>query len=223
MAPGRFSLAKPHLAIGILAGIVGYLLAPASLGETVRAIIGWDTLALVYIAISLMTLTPAQNHEALKRRAAREDQSRWVILSIICLAAFASLIAIGTLLADTKNIAKPLLHLHLILGGLTVFASWGMVHLAFAIHYAHHFYGDADESPDNYEPRGGLAFPETPEPLFSDFLYYAFVIGMTCQVSDVQITGRQTRKLSTGHGILSFFFNTIILALSVNIAASLFS
>ena len=214
---------KPHLIIGLLTGLVAYYLTPGWIGGIARLVVAWDALALTYIVISGAVLGHAANHESLKRSAAAEDQSQWVILLIVCVASFVSLSAIGTLLSDTKTVTKPIAHLHLVLGGITVLMSWLMVHMAFAIHYVHRFYGDVDERPDQYQARGGMAFPETPEPVFSDFIYYSFVIGMTCQVSDVQITGRGMRRLSTAQGILAFFFNTIILALTVNIAAGLFS
>ena len=115
---------------------------------------------------------------------------------------------------------KPLLT-YLLLAGLAVGASWMVTHTTFALHYAHHFYGDGP-APGAADDRGGLAFPGGELPDFLDFLYFAFVVGMTCQVSDVQVTTRPMRRLTLLHGVLSFFFNTIILALAVNLLASSF-
>jgi uncharacterized membrane protein len=101
------------------------------------------------------------------------------------------------------------------LAALTIVLSWSFTHTIFALHYAHEYY----ENPKG-KPR--LQFPGEQEPDYADFLYYAFVVGMTCQVSDVQVTEHELRRLTLVHGVLSFFFNTVILALAINIGASLF-
>jgi uncharacterized membrane protein len=94
------------------------------------------------------------------------------------------------------------------------------MHTVFSLRYAHLFYRESGAAPSE-GLAGGLAFPEEPEPDYLDFAYFAFVIGMTCQVSDVQITSRPIRHLALLHGVLSFAFNTVILALSVNIISGL--
>jgi uncharacterized membrane protein len=99
-----------------------------------------------------------------------------------------------------------------------VVASWTVTHTVFALHYAHHYYGDGP-APGADDDRGGLAFPGEEPPDYWDFLYFSFVVGMTCQVSDVQVTSRAMRRMTLMHGVLSFFFNTVILALSVNLLA----
>ncbi len=93
--------------------------------------------------------------------------------------------------------------------------SWTLIHTVFAVHYAHSFYGDGPApGPDD---AGGLLFPGNEQvPDFWDFFYFSLVLGMTCQVSDVQITGKHMRRLASVHGALSFFFNTVILALTIN-------
>jgi uncharacterized membrane protein len=101
--------------------------------------------------------------------------------------------------------------------GTTLVLSWIFVHTMFAIRYAHYFYGDPDEDGQH---RAGLSFPATQHPDFWDFMYYAFVVGMTCQVSDVQVESREMRRLTLVHGVLAFFFNAGVLALAVNILAS---
>jgi uncharacterized membrane protein len=88
------------------------------------------------------------------------------------------------------------------------------------VHYAHLFY-DPAERKDAGKIRGGLEFPETKEPDYWDFVYFSLVIGMTCQVSDVQVTARQMRHLVAAQGVIAFFYNTVVVALAVNIAAGL--
>jgi uncharacterized membrane protein len=96
----------------------------------------------------------------------------------------------------------------------TILLSWTFIHMMFALHYAHEFYGE-DEG-----PAGGLAFPGGDErPDYWDFVYFAFVIGMTSQVSDVAVTSREIRRTVTAHGIVSFVFNVALLALTINIAS----
>lgn len=103
----------------------------------------------------------------------------------------------------------------LILVILTIFLSWAFTHKIFAAHYAHDFYSDGDNE-------GGLVFPGGEEPDYWDFVYFAFVIGMTSQLSDVAIASRSIRRAAAVHGIVSFVFNAALLALTVNIAASTF-
>jgi len=112
-----------------------------------------------------------------------------------------------------------LLALHLTLTVLTIVGSWLLVHTIFALHYAHAYYQPAASSKDG--DAGGLDFPSDWEPDYWDFMYFSFVIGMTSQVSDVEVNSRVMRRLALLHGILSFFFNTAILAMSINIIAGL--
>jgi uncharacterized membrane protein len=95
---------------------------------------------------------------------------------------------------------------------VTIVLSWSMIHSSFALHYAHEYYR-------GIKP-GGLAFPGDDKPDYWDFVYFSFVIGMTAQVSDVGITDKVIRRTATAHGVVSFIFNTALVALMVNIAAS---
>ena len=221
----RFPLIIHHrhrLAIALIAAVAMGLALPAHLLQVSRAVLAWDTLAIVYVGMAFITFGAKGAHSSFKRAAAREDPSLWVILLLMSAASLASVFAIGTLLTHVKDLAAPVANAHLAIGAATVLASWSFIHTLFAIHYAHEFYGD-DDAGQNYQPRTGLDFPQTTEPVFSDFIYYSFVVGMTCQVADVNITSAPMRKLTVGHGMLCFFFNTVILALSVNVAASLVS
>lgn len=101
----------------------------------------------------------------------------------------------------------------------SVVISWWLVHTVFTMRYAHLFYSFKDE---NDEYGYGLEFPKQPDPDFMDFVYFSFVIGMTFQVSDVEVSSRAIRRLAWAHGILSFVFNTVIVALSINIISGLF-
>ena len=111
---------------------------------------------------------------------------------------------------------------HALLVGLTVASSWCLTHTIFTIRYAHLYYAQDDPDAPDDAPGEGLDFPDEKNPDFLDFAYFSFVIGMTFQVSDVQITARPIRRIALLHGLVSFLFNTVVLALSINLASSLF-
>lgn len=156
--------------------------------------------------------------DSMRRHAQHEDPGRLVILSLITAAAFASLSAIGFILHD-KGSENRLLILHLALSIVTIVGSWLLVHTIFASHYAHAYYQAGKSLRECKE--NGLDFPGDIEPDYWDFLYFSFVIGMTSQTSDVEVTSRQIRRLALLHGVLAFFFNTTIVAMTINIIAGL--
>jgi len=156
--------------------------------------------------------------KTMRRKAQQQDEGRVVILSLIIGAACASLLAIGFMLNRGKDASPQILALHVAIAVVTIIGSWLLVHTVFALHYAHGYYQD-NSTGDTIA--GGLEFPDDRQPDYWDFLYFSFVIGMTSQVSDVAISSRSLRRLALLHGILSFFFNTAILAMSINIIASL--
>jgi uncharacterized membrane protein len=205
----RLVYARPRTFFAIALGIVTFFLLPASLAPVTRLLVGWDIfvaiyLVLVYVMILRSTLA------TIRRMAALQDDGRFVIPLLVTLGAFASLAAIVYELGNANH--KPT---ELIFATATVALSWAAVHTGFALHYAHEFYRG--------KKPGGLQFPsgdEHEDADYWDFVYFSFVIGMTAQVSDVGITARTIRRTATVHGIISFVFNTALLALMVNIAAS---
>jgi uncharacterized membrane protein len=135
----------------------------------------------------------------------------------VVVAAFISLIAIILLMQHIPHKSKEGLSRDIIISVASVLSSWALIHTLFTLHYAHVFYRD-EVTAIKYKGQG-LIFPEESEPDYLDFAYFAFVIGMTFQVSDVQVTSRRIRRLVLIHGLLSFIFNTAIVALSINIIA----
>ena len=159
------------------------------------------------------------NPQNVRRSAKLQDSSRTVIFALVVGSACASLLALGFVLGTSKDLPKVKLAEHVIVALFTVICSWLLVHTMFALRYANTFYKcDASKPGGNI---GGMQFPDEETPDYLDFAYFAFVIGMTCQVSDVQISSRSIRRLALVHGFLSFVFNTAILALSVNIISGL--
>jgi uncharacterized membrane protein len=130
------------------------------------------------------------------------------------------LFAVAKLLAESRGLAGMDRAAHIATGVLTVFLSWAAMHVIYAVHYAHIYYDPAEQNSSG-KVRGGLDFPQEKNPDYWDFVYFSFVIGMTCQVSDVQVTARELRHLVTAQGIIAFCYNTTIVALAVSIAANL--
>jgi len=177
--------------------------------------IAWDLTTLAYL-IPTVTMIHNSDKAKIRQRAAAIDIRLWENIAIIVLASAFSLLAVGGVLESAKDVQGTDRVLHLGIGVLTVFLSWTTLHMIYAVHYAHLFY-----DPDERKFRGGLEFPDTKEPDYWDFVYFSLVIGMTCQVSDVQVTARHMRHLVTAQGVIAFFYNTVIVALAVNIAAGL--
>jgi len=206
-----------RLTVAVVAGVVVFLMLPDALRLALRLAFAWVAGVAIFLALTAAVMIGA-SPERVRARVRQLDPRRWVVLAIIVAAASISLLALGLTLQKEAGETATALALRLVVTGLTVVASWTLTHSVFALHYAHHFYGDV-EGPSTAD-RGGLAFPGTELPDYWDFLYFAFVIGMTCQVSDVQVTSRPMRRLTLMHGVLAFFFNTIVLALAVNLLAS---
>ena len=201
-------------------GVALFLAFPASWGNAIRSALAWILAVGCFLALTVYAAGDAPP-ERLRARARRQDSSRWVILGLIVLAAAVSLVAVAVLLhkQDGETLAQLVARIALVAG--VVMASWSLTHTVFSLHYAHGYYGDGP-TPGS-DDAGGLLFPGKDKfPDFWDFLYFSLVIGMTCQVSDVQITGKHMRRLAAMHGVLSFFFNTVILALTINFLVSAF-
>ncbi|HTZ78459.1 MAG TPA: DUF1345 domain-containing protein [Stellaceae bacterium] len=196
-------------------GVAIFLELPQSWGLPMRSALGW----VVGVALWLALIVVAVGHaapERLRTRARKQDASQWVIPPVILGAAAVSLAAVIALLQKEAGESGALQSLRVALAGGVVVTSWTLIHTVFAVHYAHGFYGDGPK-PGAADDAGGLQFPGEEElPDFWDFFYFSLVIGMTCQVSDVQITGKHMRRLASVHGALAFFFNTVILALTIN-------
>jgi uncharacterized membrane protein len=181
--------------------------------------LAWDLTTIAYL-IPTITMIHNPDRVKMRKRAKAVDIKLAEIIAIVVLAGAFSLFAAIGVLERAKEVEGAARIVHLGIGVLTVFLSWVTLHVIYAVHYAHLYY-DPAERKDAGKIRGGLEFPETKEPDYWDFVYFSLVIGMTCQVSDVQITARHMRHLATAQGIIAFFYNTVIVALAVNIAAGL--
>jgi uncharacterized membrane protein len=207
--PLRVIYARPRTFISVAIGIVAFLLLPGSLRLVTRMLVGWDACIAVYLLlVYIMMYRCGLAH--IKRNAVLQDDGRFLILLVIALGAFASIAAIVFELGASHHSVPQLA-----LATVTIALSWAAVHTTFALHYAHDYYRGAKP--------GGLQFPSGDQHEHADywdFVYFSFVIGMTAQVSDVGITDKTIRRTATAHGIVSFVYNTALVALMVNIAAS---
>ncbi|MGD0846018.1 DUF1345 domain-containing protein [Bradyrhizobium sp.] len=207
--PVRVVYARPRTFISILIGVIAFFLLPDSLRLVTRVLIGWDSfIALYLLLVYIMMFRCGLAH--IRRNAVLQDDGRFLILLITALGAFASIAAIVFELGGSHRSVVDLT-----LATSTIALSWATVHTTFALHYAHDYYRGAKP--------GGLQFPSGDQHEHADywdFVYFSFVIGMTAQVSDVGITDKTIRRTATVHGIISFVFNTALVALMVNIAAS---
>lgn len=207
----------------LLAGAASGIAAVATATLTawrpaLQIIVAWNTFAATLLGLAWFKLLRARAQEAV-RNARLEDSHRSVIFAFVVTATVVSLIAVGVILGGAKGLDGRRLATHIVLTVGTIFLSWSLMHTVFTFHYAHAYYAEPDE-PERKEA-GGLQFPETKRPDFLDFAYFSFVIGMTCQVSDVVVTNAPMRRLVLLHGVLAFFYNTIILALTINLISGL--
>ncbi|MDQ6861521.1 MAG: DUF1345 domain-containing protein [Verrucomicrobiota bacterium] len=179
----------------------------------------WDVFALVVLGLAWVAILRTPQRE-LRRKAKAQDVSSTVIFVFAIVSACAGLSAVGVLFYTNKAGHQPHLAGHLILSLIAVLSAWSLVHTVFSLRYAHKFYDDHPDAARD-EHAGGLEFPKETQPNYLDFVYFSFVIGMTFQVSDVQIVSRDFRMLVLIHSVIAFAFNTVILALTINTLSSL--
>ena len=213
---GHFSETTGHqrLVYGALVG-AGVTLLPLPTAWSTQVLLAWCAGSGTFLALSwwLAVRFDAQRTRA---RALAQDQSHRILSGLLLLSVFISAGAIALMLQHVKDLATAQRAAHLALSMLALAASWLLMQTVFAFHYAHLYY--------QCESRGhaagaGLQFPGKQAPDYFDFLYYAHVVGMTSQVSDVVVTARHMRRLTLLHSLAAFAFNMLVLALSINVVA----
>jgi uncharacterized membrane protein len=206
-------VARAHvrLLVSALVGLIVFVALPTSLHDVTRMLIGWDTGVLIYLVAAFAMMARA-TAEDISDHSEAQDEGAATLLILTVAAAVASLGAIFVELA-TSDPKESFYGLHVALAIGTVVLSWAFIQTILALHYAYEFYGDSKTA-------HGLKFPDDDKPDYWDFVYFAFVIGMTFQVSDVAVTSKAIRRMVVAHGVLAFFFATAIVALTVNIAAN---
>jgi uncharacterized membrane protein len=214
-------IARPRLFIAGLIGLAVGLgcMAFPQMNISTRLILGWDALSITFLGTMLVSMISHSPTE-IRARAALDDEGRGAILGLVLVAASASVWAVGIELSLAKDAHAVMKVVHISLAFVTVVASWLMVQMIFALHYAHEYYG-VDED-DGARDAMGIEFPGTLDPDYWDFLYFSIVIGVACATADANITSKGLRRLATVHCGVAFLFNTIIVALTINLTAGLF-
>lgn len=209
---------RPRLFLSMGVGLAAALLLPGSVAQAAatRALIGWNLAAVLYLVLALHMMF-SSTHARMRERALMEDEGSSVILVLVICAALACVGAIVAELSLVKDLHGELRLMHTVLAAVTIATSWFFTQTMFALHYAHDFYATATQG-----RHGGLDFPGQEPPDYGDFLYFSLVLGTSAQTADVSISSRRMRRTATVHCVLAFFFNTTLLALTVNIASSLF-
>ena len=208
--------ARPRIII-FLAIVIGLtIVLPRDLPTSSRLLLAWDCGALVYLALVVRMAIIADISD-MRRRAAVEDDGAMAILMFTIVASVMSLVAIVVEFSNVNNLAPTMRNLHIALATVTILFSWLIVHVSFALHYAHEYYAREKLHP-------GIRFPSSAkngdfQPDYWDFMYFAANLGAAAQTSDVVIESRRIRRIVLCHTVLSFLFNTAILAMGVNIAA----
>jgi uncharacterized membrane protein len=211
-----FALWRKHhvMVISVLAGIAVFLLLTSREINASNLLIAWDATAVVFIVYSLYRMLTA-DPQRIRKRSADLDFSDGFLLFLSIAAALASIGGIALDLLGVKDASPEVAFFRVMMAIVTILISWTFLHTLFTIHYAHRFYRIPGKGQ-------GLKFAEpVEEPIYWDFLYFSFTIGVAAQTADIGISTVSMRKLALLHAILSFLFNTTILALAINVGASL--
>jgi len=213
--PIRIAKLHAHLMIAAVVGIAVIAFVPGGWRLPSRLLAGWDAGVAIYLIVMHSVIWRCDiNH--LRKRASEQDEGAFAILLLTMAATLASLVAIVFELGGLKQATPSEAVSQVLLAMATIFLSWAFIHTIFSIHYAHEYYGERRDG-----KIGGLNFPEDNEPDYLDFLYFSLVVGLTSQVSDVAVTSKVIRRVVALHGVLSFFFNLTILALTVNMISNI--
>ena len=203
--------------IGLSVGSVMGLGIPR-LGWAIHLIAGWDAAGLCLLFLAWWRIWHESSADT-RRHAAAEDPGRRTVWLIVLATSTVSLFAAGFVMREAHHIARTdaAFGLLLALCLTAVLSAWGLTHTAYALRYAHLYYRDDDDG------EGGLEFPGKLDPDGFDFAYFAFTLGMCFQVSDVTITTRSLRRAVLSHALLSFLYNTVVLALALNLVLNFLS
>ena len=209
---------RPRLLIATLIGVAVGVLLPTSWAShaVTRWLIAWNAGTVLYVVLAAAMMTRSAHHQ-MRRRAQLEDDGKRTILVLVVISAIASLVAIAGQLVISKDLHGVLKTAHIALAGATVLSSWGFIQVMFALHYAHDYYAALSQG----RP-AGLQFPDAEDPDYGDFFYFSAVIGTSGQTADVAFVSKPMRRIGSVHCILAYLFNTTVLALLINIGASLF-
>jgi uncharacterized membrane protein len=211
----RIIRARPHLFSGAGVALLSFFALTIVHSQALRAVLAWDIGSLLFLALTAISFLQSQDRD-ISIEAKRQQEGEWSVFALTVIGAVMSFAAIILFSHLSNHKADQGFYVGFVV--LTLALSWLMTNVTFAYRYAHEYYS-FDKGGD--DPDRGIDFPKDDKPDYLDFIYFSFVLGMTFQVSDCNITAKKLRRLATVQGLIGFLFNTVILALSVNIAASL--
>lgn len=213
---GRALWTRKRVWLSVAAGLAAAALLPDTLALPARMISAWCVAGWLYL-LQCLALMATADHGSIRARARHEDDGAAAILLLIVLGAGASLAAVVLELAGQSGTLRVGT---VALAGGTIATSWLIIHTAYAVHYAHRYYASAHGA-DVHEATAPLDFPGPQAPMYVDFLYFSFTIGATSQTSDVAVRTAAMRAIVLVHAVVAFLFNTTLLALTINIGASM--
>lgn len=180
-------------------------------------IYGWLGFSVIYLTLSWIIIFK-RKVEQIKQQAKKDDGSVAFVFVSILFSSFASMVAVLMMVTSKDKIIEDHF-LNLPATVLAMIMAWFMIQTQYIFHYAHEYYDD--DSAEGEELNGGLDFPNDDKPDYLDFAYYSFCMGCTFQVSDVDITSKIIRRITMVHGLLAFFMNTFVVALTINLVAGM--
>ena len=201
----------------VIALLVFFLIKDSGVGMLFSIVTTWCAFAFSYIITSWMVMFSRSIAE-IKKMAQKDDGSGVFVIVFTIIASFAAMVTVLMLVIASKTEDKNEI-LRVVICFSSVMLSWFLVHTIFTFHYAHLFYDTENNNGNNLKK--GLVFPDEPEPDYLDFAYFSFVVGMTFQVSDVEVTDKKMRRLVLLHGLIAFVLNTFVVALAINFIAGL--
>ena len=210
--------ARPRIFIATIVAITVAVFLPTDLAShlVTRLLIAWNAGTCLYVVLAAIMMINSSHHH-MRHRAQLQDDGQLIILLLVVVSSIASLVAIAAELAVVKEMHGLVRIGHITLAGVTVLSSWAFIQTMFALHYAHDYYAALSQG----RPVG-LQFPEDNTPDYGDFFYFAAVIGTSGQTADVSFASKPMRRIGSVHCILAYLFNTTVLALLINIGASMF-
>jgi len=211
-----------RLMMAIAVSAIVFLFCRTHLTTPALILVTWIGCALTVIVLNWIIILSSHPLEV-RKIAKLQDSSRTFLFIFIVTAAVISLGAIVYLLKSTKGLPEVGKNEHILLAITAVIISWWLLHTIYTLRYAHLYYDPDTDIDGQTKAIGGLQFPGREQPDYIDFVYFSFIVGMTFQVSDVNITSRRIRRVCTMHALLSFAFNTAILALSINVISGMVS
>lgn len=215
--PLRHVRARPRLFIAAAFALAIAFFLPHSIAPhpVTRVLIAWNGATCLYVLLAAIMMVRSSEHH-MRQRAQLQDDGRLAILVLVVVSGVASLAAIAGELAVVKDMHGLLKAGHIALAGLTVLSSWAFIQTMFALHYAHDYYSALHRGLP-----AGLEFPHDDQPDYGDFFYFSAVVGTSGQTADVSFVSKSMRRIGTVHCVLAYLFNTVVLALLINIGASL--